>query len=161
MVSPESHERRKTHDLSLRQMHIALHRPFFRRHSPNSTNISTDKCLYAAANIVRLVKLLKNSAGLRKAAPGIQHCAFNAGTILAISAVEDGISDTPELDVERRQNARKDLKFIVSSLKEIGVTWTTANTSAGVLEGTSEVADDIGLFERRADGGNCFGGSVN
>ncbi|GAA5988940.1 hypothetical protein JCM5350_007488 [Sporobolomyces pararoseus] len=115
-------------------MHIALHRPFFRRKSANSTNISTDKCLYAATNIVRLVKLLKNSAGLRKAAPGIQHCAFNAGTILAISAVEDGISDTPELDVERRQAARKDLKFIVSSLKEIGVTWTTANTSAGVLE---------------------------
>lgn len=115
-------------------MHIALHRPFFRRHSPNSTNISTDKCLYAAANIVRLVKLLKNSAGLKKAAPGIQHCAFNAGTILAISAVEDGISDTPEIDVERRQNARKDLKFIVASLKDIGVTWTTANTSAGVLE---------------------------
>ncbi|GAA6017790.1 hypothetical protein JCM11491_004620 [Sporobolomyces phaffii] len=116
-------------------MHIALHRPFFRRRSPNSSiNISTEKCLFAAANIVRLVKLLDKSAGLRKAAPGVQHAAFNAGTILAISAIEDGISDTPELDVERRQNARKDLKYIVASLKEIGVTWTTANTSAGVLE---------------------------
>jgi hypothetical protein len=65
----------------------------------------------------------------------LHSAAFNAGTILAISAVEDGISDTPELDVERRQNARRDLKYIVASLKEIGVTWTTANTSAGVLEG--------------------------
>ncbi|GAA5887094.1 hypothetical protein JCM5296_001592 [Sporobolomyces johnsonii] len=116
-------------------MHIGLHRPFFRRHSSNpSTNISTDKCLFAASNIVRLVKLLKNTVGLRKAAPGIQHSAFNAGTILAISAVEDGISDNAKQDAERRAQAKKDLKFVVASLKEIGVTWTTAHTSAGVLE---------------------------
>lgn len=65
----------------------------------------------------------------------VDSAAFNAGTILAISAVEDGISENPDHDVERRQAARRDLKFIVASLKEIGVTWTTANTSAGVLEG--------------------------
>ncbi|GAA6036432.1 hypothetical protein JCM8097_003503 [Rhodosporidiobolus ruineniae] len=116
-------------------LHISLHRPFFRRHSSDpTTNVSTEKCLVAASNIVRLVKLLRGSAGLRKAAPGIQHAAFNAGTVLAISAVEDGISDNLKQDGERRTQAKKDLKLIVQSLKEIGATWTTAHTSAGVLE---------------------------
>ncbi|GAA5853879.1 hypothetical protein JCM8547_007483 [Rhodosporidiobolus lusitaniae] len=120
---------------SYNMLHISLHRPFFRRHSSDpTTNVSTEKCLVASSNIVRLIKLLRGSAGLQMAAPGVQHAAFNAGTVLAISAVEDGISDNPKLDVERRSQAKKDLKLIVASLKEIGVTWTTANTSAGVLE---------------------------
>ncbi|GAA6010938.1 hypothetical protein JCM10207_004000 [Rhodosporidiobolus poonsookiae] len=120
---------------SYNMLHISLHRPFFRRHSSDpTTNVSTEKCLVAASNIVRLIKLLRGSAGLRKAAPGVQHAAFNAGTILAISAVEDGISDSAKLDLERRAQAKKDLKLIVASLKEIGATWTTAHTSAGVLE---------------------------
>ncbi|GAA5918333.1 hypothetical protein JCM6882_008217, partial [Rhodosporidiobolus microsporus] len=116
-------------------LHISLHRPFFRRRSSDpTTNVSTEKCLVAASNIVRLIKLLRGSAGLRKAAPGVQHAAFNAGTVLAISAVEDGISDNAKQDTERRAQAKKDLKLIVASLKEIGATWTTAHTSAGVLE---------------------------
>lgn len=56
-------------------MHIQLHRPFFRRRSADTTtNVSTEKCLAAAANIVRLVKLLKSSSpsGLRRAACGVQ-----------------------------------------------------------------------------------------
>lgn len=54
-------------------MHIQLHRPFFRRHSKDATtNVSTEKCLAAAANIVRLIKLHKNSKGLKCAAPGVQ-----------------------------------------------------------------------------------------
>lgn len=61
--------------------------------------------------------------------------AFCAGTILAISAVEDGISDNPKLDAERRVQSKKDLRTIVAALKEIGTTWTTAHTSAAVLEG--------------------------
>ncbi|CEQ42328.1 SPOSA6832_04129 [Sporobolomyces salmonicolor] len=132
---PYAHTFFSSHPLSTTQHHSPRCHSFFRRHSSNpSTNISTDKCLFAASSIVRLVKLLKNTVGLRKAAPGIQHSAFNAGTILAISAVEDGISDNAKQDVERRVQAKKDLKFIVASLKEIGVTWTTAHTSAGVLE---------------------------
>ncbi|PRQ75792.1 Fungal specific transcription factor domain-domain containing protein [Rhodotorula toruloides] len=116
-------------------MHISLHRPFFRRFSANpTTNVSTEKCLVAASNIVRLVKLLRGSAGLRKAAPGVQHAAFNAGTVLAISAAEDNLSNNPKQDSERRSQAKKDLRLIVTSLKEIGTTWTTAHTSAGVLE---------------------------
>jgi len=115
----------------------------------------------AASSIVRLIKLLRGSAGLRFSAPGVQQCvsscslsrlspsltdsstpvarsaAFNAGTVLAISAVEDGISANPRRDLERRVQARKDLRFVIECLKEIGTTWTTAHTSAGVLEGAS------------------------
>ncbi|GAA5988920.1 hypothetical protein JCM11641_002915 [Rhodosporidiobolus odoratus] len=120
---------------SYNMLHISLHRPFFRRRSSDpTTNVSTEKCLTAAGNIVRLIKLLRGSTGLRMAAPGIQHAAFNAGTVLAISAVEDGLSDNPKQDTERRAQAKKDLKLIVASLKEISTTWTTAATSAGVLE---------------------------
>ncbi|BGP42685.1 hypothetical protein JCM10450v2_006792 [Rhodotorula kratochvilovae] len=122
-------------NMSYHMAHISLHRPFFRRHSSNpTTNVSTEKCLVGAGNIVRLVKLLRGSAGLRLAAPGVQHAAFTSGTVLAISAVEDGISDNAKQDLERRAQAKKDLRFIVQSLKEIGTTWTTAHTSAGVLE---------------------------
>lgn len=94
---------------------------------------------------------------MRKAAPGVQQCAaalrscssrglrrshrlcpvsaaFNAGTVLAISAAEDNLSNNPKQDSERRSQAKKDLRLIVASLKEIGTTWTTAHTSAGVLE---------------------------
>ncbi|KAK4046929.1 hypothetical protein OIV83_005720 [Microbotryomycetes sp. JL201] len=116
-------------------LHIQLHRPFFRRHSRDpTTNVSTDKCLTAASNIVRLVKLLRKGSGLRFTAPSVQHSAFCAGTILAISAAEDRISDNPRLDRERRLQAQKDLSTIVECLKEIGKTWTTAHTSATVLE---------------------------
>jgi len=65
---------------------------------------------------------------------GPRSAAFNAGTVLAISAVEDGISANPKRDLERRGQASKDLRFIIECLKEIGTTWTTAHTSAGVLE---------------------------
>ncbi|KAM0791828.1 hypothetical protein ACM66B_004087 [Microbotryomycetes sp. NB124-2] len=116
-------------------LHIQLHRPFFRRHSRDpTTNVSTDKCLTAASNIVRLIKLLRRGSGLRFTAPSVQHSAFCAGTILAISAAEDRISDNPRLDRERRVQAQKDLSTIVESMKEIGKTWTTAHTSATVLE---------------------------
>ncbi|GAA5847252.1 hypothetical protein JCM9279_006158 [Rhodotorula babjevae] len=123
-------------NMTLHLVHISLHRPFFRRRCPTATaaNISTEKCLMAASSIVRLIKLLRGSAGLRFCAPGVQHAAFNAGTVLAISAVEDGISANPRRDLERRGQARKDLRFIIECLKEIGSTWTTAHTSAGVLE---------------------------
>ncbi|ORY50689.1 hypothetical protein BCR35DRAFT_356107 [Leucosporidium creatinivorum] len=122
-------------NLTYNMMHIQLHRPFFRRHSKDATtNVSTEKCLAAAANIVRLIKLHKNSKGLTCAAPGVQHAAFCCGTVLAISAVEDGISDNPKQDGERRSQAKKDLRTIVGALKEIGSTWTTAHTSAAVLE---------------------------
>lgn len=40
-----------------------------------SEDLSTEKCLLAAANIVRLVRLLKGSAGLARSAPGVQLCA--------------------------------------------------------------------------------------
>lgn len=69
--------------------------------------------------------------------------------MLAISAVEDGISDTPRQDYERRVQAKKDLRFIVASLKEMGGTWTTAHTSAGVLEGEDP------LFPRPGKGSTC------
>lgn len=132
-------------NLTYHNMHVLLHRPFFRRHVPTTSgatapataahvNISTDKCLVAAGHIVRLVKLLKNSSGLRRGPNGVQHAAFCAGTILAISAVEDGISEGPRQDGERRAGARRDLRFLVEGLKEIGQTWTTSATSAAVLE---------------------------
>lgn len=138
-------------NLTYHNMHVLLHRPFFRRHVPQGAangasngagaagvaghaNISTDKCLVAASHIVRLVKLLKNSSGLRLGPNGVQHAAFCAGTILAISAVEDGISDGAKQDQDRRAGARRDLRFLVEALKEIGQTWTTSATSAAVLE---------------------------
>ncbi len=135
-------------NLTYHNMHVLLHRPFFRRHVPaqagpdgsvggaaaGHANVSTDKCLVAAAHIVRLVKLLKNSSGLRLGPNGVQHAAFCAGTILAISAVEDGISDSGKQDQDRRAGARRDLRFLVEALKEIGQTWTTSATSAAVLE---------------------------
>lgn len=71
--------------------------------------------------------------------------AFCCGTVLAISAVEDGISESPKQDSERRTQARKDLRTTVNALKEMGATWTTAHTSAAVLEGES--------FLSRASGG--------
>jgi len=129
-------------NLTYYNMHVLLHRPFFRRHAPGAplgTNISTDKCLVAAAHIVRLVKLLKNSSGLRLSPNGVQHAAFCAGTILAISAVEDGISDSAKQDQDRRAGARRDLRFLVEALKEMGQTWTTSATSAAVLECESHV----------------------
>ncbi|GAA5821674.1 hypothetical protein JCM11251_000965 [Rhodosporidiobolus azoricus] len=146
-------------------LHISLHRPFFRRRSSDpTTNVSTEKCLVAASNIVRLIKLLRGSAGLRKAAPGVQHAAFNAGTVLAISAVEDGISDNPKQDAERRAQAKKDLKLIVASLKEIGATWTTAHTSAGVLEALtlqweamSSAPPEPGMTSYATDASNASG----
>lgn len=60
---------------------------------------------------------------------------FCSGTILALSAVEDGISN--ESDTERRAQAQTDLRSITSALREVGYTWPTAQTSAAVLEGES------------------------
>lgn len=59
--------------------------------------------------------------------------AFCSGTILALSAVEDGI--TSEKDSERRQQAQTDLRSVVAALREVGCTWKTAHVSADVLEG--------------------------
>lgn len=124
-------------------------------------DVSTEKCLVAANNIVRLVKLMKGSTGLSRAAPGAQlyvrtisfpqptrglkegpashRAAFSAGTVLALAAfpneAESPSTDERSPDHERRAQAKKDLAFLVEALKEIGATWTTALTSAGVLEG--------------------------
>ncbi|GAA5880587.1 hypothetical protein JCM3774_004744 [Rhodotorula dairenensis] len=126
-------------------VHIALHRPFFRQVSTLAANgqettedVSTEKCLVAANNIVRLVKLMKGSSGLSRAAPGAQLAAFSAGTVLALAAFpnEAGspLADERSPDHEKRAQAKKDLAFLIEALKEIGTTWTTALTSAGVLE---------------------------
>lgn len=50
---------------------------------------------------------------------------------------------SPEDD--KRIQAKKDLYFLIEALKEIGATWTTALTSAGVLEG--EFFFHLGLFD--------------
>lgn len=128
---------------------------FFRRISRDPTiNFSTEKCLLSANHIVRLVKLQRNSAGLRMTPTGFQqyvalllarplpdlfrHSAmFCAGTILAVSAIEDGISPSPALDALRRTQARNDLRTIVEFLREAAITWPTASTSANILEGPS------------------------
>ncbi|KAI5477975.1 phosphoinositide 3-kinase [Pseudohyphozyma bogoriensis] len=114
-----------------------LHRPFFRRINTESQcdNLSTQKCLSSAKHIVRLLRLQKEAHGLRFVTPGFQHACFCAGTILALSSVEDEISETLEKDAERRAQARIDLKSMTSALREMGVTWRTAYTSAAVLEG--------------------------
>jgi hypothetical protein len=69
-----------------------------------------------------------------------QHACFCAGTILAVAAVEEdpsAINGTEQYDkfTQRRGQARADLETITSSLREVGATWTTAHTSADVLEG--------------------------
>lgn len=61
---------------------------------------------------------------------------FCGGTILALSASEDGVSGPLDNDAERRAQAKIDLNFLVKSLQEAGETWTTAHTSASVLEGS-------------------------
>ncbi|KAM0786399.1 hypothetical protein ACM66B_001866 [Microbotryomycetes sp. NB124-2] len=113
---------------------ITLHRPFFRRAKDNRLAVSTEKCLSSAKHIVRLVKLQREAHGLRFVAPLFQHACFCCGTILALSAVEDGISGMHEKDAERRAQAKADLQSICSALREIGETWRTADTSANVLE---------------------------
>lgn len=54
---------------------------FFRQASASTTSggrqettedVSTEKCLIAANNIVRLVRLSKGSSGLTRTAPGVQ-----------------------------------------------------------------------------------------
>ncbi|KAM0748701.1 hypothetical protein T439DRAFT_327971 [Meredithblackwellia eburnea MCA 4105] len=115
---------------------IQLHRPFFRRVNAEKTvNVSTEKCLASAKHVVRLVKLQKDAHGLRYVPPVFQHACFCAGTILALSAVEDGLSGTgPEDDAARRAKAKMDLRSLVAALHEVGDTWRTAHTSATVLE---------------------------
>ncbi|KWU43954.1 hypothetical protein RHOSPDRAFT_34576 [Rhodotorula sp. JG-1b] len=129
-------------------VHIALHRPFFRQSSASTTtgggkqetteDVSTEKCLIAANNIVRLVRLSKGSSGLTRTAPGVQLAAFSAGTVLALAAFpKDGCpfpADERSPEDDKRIQAKKDLYFLIEALKEIGATWTTALTSAGVLE---------------------------
>lgn len=44
-------------------------------------------------------------------------------------------SDERSPENDKRVQAKKDLYFLIEALKEIGATWTTALTSAGVLEG--------------------------
>ncbi|GAA5985225.1 hypothetical protein JCM10908_002575 [Rhodotorula pacifica] len=143
-------------NMTYHYVHIALHRPFFRPHSTPSElkqettdDISTEKCLVAAGHIVRLVKLLKHSAGLSRAAPGVQLAAFSAGTLLALAAFPDERSSPASaessVENERRTQAKKDLQFLVEALKEIGTTWTTALTSAGVLEAVMIACDPASL----------------
>lgn len=115
---------------------ITLHRPFFRRVAPDkSVSVSTEKCLSSAKHVVRLVKLQKDAHTLRYTHPMFQHSLFCCGTILALSAVEDGISGANEKDEERRAQAQNDLRSITAALREVGDTWRTAHTSADVLEG--------------------------
>ncbi|KAK4046074.1 hypothetical protein OIV83_006379 [Microbotryomycetes sp. JL201] len=111
---------------------ITLHRPFFRRAKDNRQAVSTEKCLSSARHIVRLVKLQREAHGLRRVAPLFQHACFSCGTILALSAVEDGISGIHEKDVERRAQAKADLQTICAALREVAETWRTADTSANL-----------------------------
>ena len=113
--------------------------------------MSTEKCLSAAKHITRLVKLQKEAHGVRFVAASFQQyvtplsprartdefcsACFCCGTILALSAVENGISFGGVSDADRRAQAQDDLRTIVAALKEIGLTWRTAFTSASVLEG--------------------------
>lgn len=123
---------------------IQLHRPFFRRFKlDNTQSVSTEKCLASSKHVVRLVKLQKEAHGLRLVSPLFQHACFCAGTILAVAAVEEdpsAVQGTEQFDKfnERRTQARSDLTAITSSLREVGATWTTAHTSADVLEGAHE-----------------------
>lgn len=111
----------------------------------NDERLSTQKCLASAKHIVRLVRLQKEAHGLRFTAPAFQHAVFCAGTILALSAVEDLVAETAKQDAERRQLAMVDLSYVISGLREIGETWTTALTSASVLEGKNSLSD---LFQK-------------
>ncbi|BGP17687.1 hypothetical protein JCM10213v2_005726 [Rhodosporidiobolus nylandii] len=114
---------------------VQLHRPFFHRtNAGGEAGVATEKCLSAAKNIVRLVKLQREAHGLRFVHPLFQYCCFTAGTILALSATEDRILGVPSRDLERKTQAGVDLKAIISALREIGKTWKTSLTSASVLE---------------------------
>lgn len=61
---------------------------------------------------------------------------FSTGTILALSAIEDHISETIEKDKDRRAQAEILLKLLTAALREMGTTWGTAFTSAAVIDGT-------------------------
>ncbi|BGP49575.1 hypothetical protein JCM10450v2_005470 [Rhodotorula kratochvilovae] len=114
---------------------ILLHRPFFRRTSDESAmSVSTEKCLASAKHIVRITRLQRERYGLRFTAPLFQHCCFTAGTILALSANEDALSGEPTRDAERKKQAHTDLTTLIAALREVGVAWKTAHTSANVLE---------------------------
>ncbi|KAM0753548.1 hypothetical protein T439DRAFT_377732 [Meredithblackwellia eburnea MCA 4105] len=113
---------------------LTLHRPFFRRQgTANGLSVSTEKCLSASKHIVRLIKLQQDVYGVRFIAPAFLHAAFCAGTILAVSAVEDGISSPHETDAERKKVAREDLAFLTVVLRKAAETWPTASTSAACL----------------------------
>ena len=75
--------------------------------------------------------------------PSPHRAAFSAGTVLALAAFpKDGCpipADERSADDDKRIQAKKDLYFLIEALKEIGATWTTALTSAGVLEGESSL----------------------
>ncbi|GAA5906172.1 hypothetical protein JCM6882_006066 [Rhodosporidiobolus microsporus] len=127
------------HILSLSALYhatvIQLHRPFFRRTSDGSDmGVSTEKCLSSAKHIVRIVKLQRDTKGLRFVHPLFQYCCFTSGTILALSATEDNLLGFPARDAERKNQASLDLKTVIAALREVGQTWKTALTSANVLE---------------------------
>lgn len=74
----------------------------------------------------------------------LRRSAFSAGTVLALAAFPNtgangGGTDRPQ-DSERRNQAKKDLSSLIEALKEIGTTWTTALTSAGVLDGKRDAS---------------------
>lgn len=117
---------------------IQLHRPFVKRVNRDADNagLSTDKCMSAANHVVRLVKLQRGGPhGLRFVHPVFHYACFLSGTILALSASEDGISSSASNDADRRASASSDLKFLIASLREMAWTWTTSETSATILEG--------------------------
>lgn len=112
--------------------------------------------MLAASHIVRLVKLQEKIHGIRFAHPVFAQyvcdtfealrkpanllfsfsAAFTAGTILALSASQSGISPTPLQDAERQAQASKDLGVVVAALRTLGqTTWPGATSSADILCG--------------------------
>ncbi|KAK4057784.1 hypothetical protein OIO90_001003 [Microbotryomycetes sp. JL221] len=119
---------------------IHLHRPFFAKVSSDAVQpSSTEKCLLAASHILRLVKVQQKSHGFRVVHPFFMHAAFAAGTILAMSCTQRGISPTMLQDEQRQAQAGKDLRVIITALKEISSTWSAASGVADTLQALTTI----------------------
>ncbi|KAK4055461.1 hypothetical protein OIV83_000007 [Microbotryomycetes sp. JL201] len=119
---------------------IHLHRPFFSKMTSDAVQpSSTEKCLAAAGHILRLVKVQQKSHGFRFVHPFFIHAAFAAGTILAMSCTQTGISPTALQDEQRQVQASRDLKVIILALREVGVTWDSANAVADTLQALTTI----------------------
>jgi len=113
-------------------MTIIIYRPLFRETSkipPHSTEVApsaTDACKLATQSIITLLRRWKECYGLRFSPVTIVQIAFNAGVT--------GLLLASEAESSTQNNGFNDALECVNFLKEIGISWASANYNAEVLE---------------------------